>query len=381
MSTLISLLFAEADIVVIQFSSGTILCKDVRLLFSWYSTVGWNPLQNSLPDRCNLLWGFGQVWELVVLICLQDWKGVREKDNLLAVMIWSPHCRGSQHEGFCFCTVVGALLSNGHACCGFLSCWEEDTYSWPSVGHRVGCWPIGEYMDPCFLWISLSSHNRGEGLLHRVISCVSTREGRDCGMDLDVSCVRYPGLWHVWRVEGECVLRQSVMKRTAVLMHKTSFQSVLGETLQPGFHGMVWHAPELVCLHHNLVVPRSSFDREVGFLRASPFLWSAWTASPQWSNEMPASGSCQGPVGLSLLWLAMLWSDTGDGFWLFPGTLFSVFSRLLPRMYQQVCEEWPACVWLWPLPWQCVVSRSASCQMWHLDMLLPLPPSAFQKDV
>ena len=64
-------------------------------------------------------------------------------------------------------------------------------------------------------------------------------------MDLDASYVCYPGLWRVWREDGECASGQSVLKLTGqllVLMHKTaSFRSVLGETLQPGFHGMVWH--------------------------------------------------------------------------------------------------------------------------------------------
>ena len=119
--------------------------------------------------------------------------------------------------------------------------------------------PIGEYIDPCFLWTSLSNHSQDEGLLHCVILCVSNREGRDCDMDVDVSYVRYPGLWHVRWEEGKRALRQPVLKLTGqlpVLMYKTaSFQPVLGETLQPGLHGMVWHAPELVCLHHNLGVP------------------------------------------------------------------------------------------------------------------------------
>ena len=170
-------------------------------------------------------------------------------------MIWSLNYGGSLHEGFCFCTVVGAVLSNGHACLGFLSSWEVDKYSCPSVG----CWPIGEYMDPCFLWMSLSNQSQGEGLLHRFILCVSIRERTDCGMDIDVSYVRYPGLWHVWWEEGKCALGQSVVKLAAqllVLMDKTvSFQPVLGETFQPGFQGMVCQALELFCLHHVLGVP------------------------------------------------------------------------------------------------------------------------------
>ena len=43
---------------------------------------------------------------------------------------------------------------------------------------------------------------RVRGLVYHIILCVSIREGRDCGMDLDVSYVRYPwisaargGLW------------------------------------------------------------------------------------------------------------------------------------------------------------------------------------------
>ena len=131
------------------FSFGTLLCKGVCLLISLYSTVGWNPLQNSPPDSCNFLYGFGQIWVLLVWVCLHSGEGIREKDNLLAVMIWNLHYGGSLHEGFCFCTVVGALLSNGHACCGFLSFWDADKYSCPSTGHCVGCWPIREYLDPC----------------------------------------------------------------------------------------------------------------------------------------------------------------------------------------------------------------------------------------
>ena len=146
-----SLLFTEADIVGMLFSSGTLLCQDARLLISWYSTVGWNPLQNSPPVSCNVLLGFGQVWELVVLVCLQDGEGVREEYNLFAFMIWSLDYGGSLYVGFCFCTVIGAVLSYGHACWDFLSSWEVDQYTCPSVGHRVRCWPISEYMDPCFL--------------------------------------------------------------------------------------------------------------------------------------------------------------------------------------------------------------------------------------
>ena len=69
------------------FSSGTLLCKDVHLLISLYSTVGWNPLQNGPPGSCNLLQGIGQVWELVVLVCLQDGEGVREEYYMFAVVI------------------------------------------------------------------------------------------------------------------------------------------------------------------------------------------------------------------------------------------------------------------------------------------------------
>ena len=156
-------------------------------------------------------------------------------------------------------SITGAVLSDGHACCGFLSSWEVDQYSCLSVGHHLGCWLIGEYMYPRFLWISLSSQSQGEGLLNCVILCVSTRERRYCGMDLDVSYVRYPGLWRLWREERECGVRQSVVKLTGqllVLMHITaSFQSVLGDILQPGFHGTVWHVPELVWLHHSLGIP------------------------------------------------------------------------------------------------------------------------------
>ena len=78
-------------------------------------------------------------------------------------------------------------------------------------------------------------------------------------MDLDVSYVRYPGLWHVWWEEGKCALGQSVVKLAAqflALMDKTaSFQPILGETFQPGFHGMVCQALELFCLHHVLGIP------------------------------------------------------------------------------------------------------------------------------
>ena len=59
--------------------------------------------------------------------------------------------------------------------------------------------------------------------------------------------------------EEECALGQSVVKLTSqpvALMIKTaSFQPILGETLLPGFHGMIWHSSELVCLHQNLGVP------------------------------------------------------------------------------------------------------------------------------
>ena len=102
-------------------------------------------------------------------------------------------------------------------------------------------------------------YSQGEGLLHCIILCVSTREGRDCGMDLYVSYVRYQGLWHVEWEEGKCVLGQSVVKLAAqllALMDKTaSFQPVLGETFQPGFHGVVCQAFELFYLHHVLGVP------------------------------------------------------------------------------------------------------------------------------
>ena len=51
----------------------------------------------------------------------------------------------------------------------------------------------------------------------------------------------------------------SDVKLTAQLLalkDKTaSFQPVLGETFQPGFHGMICHALELFCLHHVLGVP------------------------------------------------------------------------------------------------------------------------------
>ena len=93
-------------------------------------------------------------------------------------------------------------------------------------------------------------------------------------MDLDVICVHYPGLrlirWEKLVIsvkrptsrysylktvisrqeEGECALRQSVLElrgQLLALLHKTvSFRPVLGETLQPGFHGMVWHAPACI---------------------------------------------------------------------------------------------------------------------------------------
>ena len=52
---------------------------------------------------------------------------------------------------------------------------------------------------------------------------------------------------------------ESVLKLTgqllALMNNTASFQPVLGETLQPGFHGMVRNAPELVYMHQNLGVP------------------------------------------------------------------------------------------------------------------------------
>ena len=148
--------------------------------------------------------GFDKVWELLVSICTQDRECVREEDHMLAFMIWSLNNGGSLHVGFRFCTIVGTVLSDGNPWCGFLSSWEVDNYFCPSVGSCVSCGSICKYMDPCFLSVSLRSYSQGEGLLHRVILCVSTREGRDCGMGVDVSYVRYSGLWHVWREEGAC---------------------------------------------------------------------------------------------------------------------------------------------------------------------------------
>ena len=56
-----------------------------------------------------------------------------------------------------------------------------------------------------------------------------------------------------------CGLGQSVVKLEAqllVLMNKTaSFKPVFGETVQPGFHGMVCQELESFCLHHVLGVP------------------------------------------------------------------------------------------------------------------------------
>ena len=52
---------------------------------------------------------------------------------------------------------------------------------------------------------------------------------------------------------------QSVVKLVAqllALVDKTvSCQPVVGETFQPGFHGMVCQALELFCLHHVLGIP------------------------------------------------------------------------------------------------------------------------------
>ena len=268
-------------------------------------------------------------------------------------MVWRGGCCSK-------CRLGRQLNSNGHACCGFLSSWEADKYSCPSVGHHIGCWPNGEYMDPCCLWISLNNHSQGEGLLHCVIQCVSARKGRDCGMGLDVSYVRYPGLWHVRLEEGECVLGQSVLKlrgQFLALMHKTaSLQLGFGETLQPGFlrDGLAYAWTCLVAS----VSWRPSLELEVGLLWASPFLWSVWTASHQWSDGVPGFGPCDEPVGFSSLsWPhcgAML--DMG-----FDSSVFSIFS-LAFRWYQQVWMEWSACAWLLPLAWLCVISRSASVQ-------------------
>ena len=69
------------------------------------------------------------------------------------------------------------------------------------------------------------------------------------------------------------------------------------------------------------------------------FLWSVWTASHQWSGGVSGSEPCQGPVGWSLLWLTMLWSHTRAGFWLFPGTLFLVFSHLLHKWYSKFAKN------------------------------------------
>ena len=56
-------------------------------------------------------------------------------------MIWSLDYGDSLYEGFCFCTVIGAVLSDGHACWDILSSWEVDQYTCPSVDRRVRCWP------------------------------------------------------------------------------------------------------------------------------------------------------------------------------------------------------------------------------------------------
>ena len=162
-----SLLFVESD-VVMRFSSGTLPYKNARLIISWYSPVGWNPLLNNILVAATWCRAFLQVWELVVLMCLQDGEEIREEDNQLTVMIWCLHYGHSLHEGFCFYTVAWAVLSNGHACCYFLSSWEVVQNSCPSVG----CWPISEYMDPCFLWLYLSNHSQGEGLPTCTILCV-----------------------------------------------------------------------------------------------------------------------------------------------------------------------------------------------------------------
>ena len=72
-----------------------------------------------------------------------------------------------------------------------------------------------------------------------------------------VSYVRYPGLLRVWREKEDCALGQSVFETdsSASCSHAQNCFFFLGETLQPGFRGMVWHAPKLFCLHHNLGVP------------------------------------------------------------------------------------------------------------------------------
>ena len=129
----------------------------------------------------------------------------------------------------------------------------------PSVTASVADPSMNTWIHASCGYISLSNHSQGEGLLYRIILCVSIREWSDCGMDLDVSYVRYPGLWHVCWEEGKCALGQSVVKLAAqllALMDKTaSFKPILGETFQPGFHGMVCQALELFCLHHVLGIP------------------------------------------------------------------------------------------------------------------------------
>ena len=171
-----------------------------------------------------------------------------------------------------------------------------------------------------------------------VSSCVSPpeREGTTVWTLMSVMSVTHGS------EEGKCALGQSVMKLVAqllALMDKTvSFQLVLGETFQPSFHGMVCHALELFRLHHVLGVPPLTERLD----SCEPLHFCDWCKPHRPSDQtkcLPGSDPCQGPVDWSLLWLTTLWSNTRDGVWLFPGTLFLVFSRLLPRWYQQVCEE------------------------------------------
>ena len=254
-----SLLFPQADIAFMLFSSGTLLCVAVRILIDnpWWAGFHCRTALPVAANDCKALPRFGSVW---FLICLKDGEGVREEDNLLAVMIWSLHYEGSLYESSCFCTVVGAVLSNSQACCGSLSHGKRTSIPAPPL-------VTGLDADPSVnTWIHASLHmshsiSRHERLLRCAILCVSIKEGRDCGTHVDVISFLCPltrALTFLAGRRGVCS-GQSVVRLTGqllALVNKTaSVKSVLGETLQPCFHRMVWHTPKLLNLHQDLDVP------------------------------------------------------------------------------------------------------------------------------
>ena len=139
-------------------------------------------------------------------------------------MIWSLHYGGSMHDSFCFCTVVRAVLSNSHVYVQAVALCPPG--KWTSIPAPPLVTALAA--DPSLkTWIHASSGyllavSQGKRLLHCVILHVSTKEGRDRGMDLDVSYVCNPGLSRVWQ-EGEYAMQQSVLKlkgQLLILMQK-----------------------------------------------------------------------------------------------------------------------------------------------------------------